>query len=48
MSIEELQKVVFERLQSGESIESIKIDLKENGIVNVIFLTGTVVCSANG
>jgi len=32
MSIEELQKVVFERLQSGESIESIKIDLKENGI----------------
>jgi hypothetical protein len=35
MSLEELQKVVFERLESGESIESIKIDLKENGI-NVI------------
>ena len=32
MSLEELQKVVFERLGSGESIESIKIDLKENGI----------------
>ncbi|HEY6902396.1 MAG TPA: hypothetical protein VI233_17185 [Puia sp.] len=32
MSIEELQKLVFDRLESGESIESIKIDLKENGI----------------
>lgn len=32
LSIEELQKLVFERLESGESIESIKLDLKENGI----------------
>jgi hypothetical protein len=32
LSVEELQKLVFERLESGESIESIKIDLKENGI----------------
>jgi hypothetical protein len=32
LSLEELQEETYERMQSGESIESIKFDLKEKGI----------------
>ena len=32
LSVGELQEIIDERINSGESIESIKIDLKDNGI----------------
>ena len=32
LSLEELQNLVYERIESGEPIESIKLDLKDNGI----------------